>query len=136
MASKRDRGGDAHAAGLRHIRLETVTREELGALLRDEVRDRALERARLGAVEVAKNLSSIRARLWIAAGDDLEAAQRAADRVTPFLRARLVDAIELKYAPVLRLSVARGDTDSLVDEPRGGDEEESPGAALEPERRE
>lgn len=109
MGRKSGDHGPKAAVVVRHARLESVLSEELAALLRDEVRDPSLDRARLGSVEVASNLSSVRARLWLPPGADLERAAKAADRVTPYLRARLVEAVELKYAPQLRLALAHGD---------------------------
>jgi ribosome-binding factor A len=106
-----------------------MLREELAALVRDELRDPALEGAQLGAVDVAPNLSVVHARLLLPEHRAREPAERAAARVTPYLRGRLVEAVETKFAPQLRLVVAHASSDELAEAAR--DRDDPAGAALE-----
>jgi ribosome-binding factor A len=116
------------SAGYRHARLEQLLLEELRALLRDEASDPALERVRLMALKLSVDYRHAKVHFVLPSsarrGPD-EAAERAAagralTRATPFFRARLADAIELKRLPDLRFvpdtSAAAGGLDEMFGE--------------------
>jgi ribosome-binding factor A len=89
------------SAGFRHARLQGLILEELRALLRDDVSDPALASARITAVVLSVDYRN--ARVHFALREDVRrAAEDAFARATPFLRARLADAIEVKRVPELR----------------------------------
>lgn len=108
MREARDGGGH------RHLRLQELVLEELQSLLRDDITDPALVDVEIGAVVLSPDYRharvhfSIRPALAEANRDmDVEAAlrapaERALMRATPFLRARLAEAIDLKRVPDLR----------------------------------
>jgi ribosome-binding factor A len=97
------------SAGYRHARLEDLILEELRALLRDDVFDPALAHARITAVVLSVDYRNARVHFAVRDSrgtipEQRSRAERALARATPFLRARLVDALELKRVPELRFS--------------------------------
>lgn len=90
--------------GYRHERLQGLVLEELRALLRDDVSDPALAGVRVVAVVLSPDYRNARVH-FTARGEapsDGARAERGLLRATPFLRARLTDAIDLKRVPELR----------------------------------
>lgn len=79
--------------------------EELDAIVRDELTDPRLTGVRVTHVDVAADLSS--ARVWYALSGPEPIGGRAAvaaalEHAAGFLRARLMDALELRRTPELR----------------------------------
>jgi ribosome-binding factor A len=113
---KRDEDG----AGHRHLRLQRIVLEELRALLRDDVSDPALFAVRITAVILSVDYRHARVHFaWPArAAGDRNVVDRALVRATPFLRARLADAIDAKRIPDLRFvfDAAAADLDASDDE--------------------
>jgi ribosome-binding factor A len=94
-------------AGYRHLRLQGLILEELRALLRDDVSDPLLADVRVTAVVLSVDYRHARVHFATVVSDQEErsgraALERALGRATPFLRARLADAIDLKRVPDLR----------------------------------
>jgi ribosome-binding factor A len=84
------------AAGHRHARVQGLILEELRAIVRDEISDPALSDVRINAVVLSIDVRH--ARVHYTAD---RPAERALVRATPFFRARLADAIDLKRVPDL-----------------------------------
>jgi ribosome-binding factor A len=112
----------SHEGGHRHQRLQQLIDEELVALLRDEVQDPLLDDVRITSVELSVDYKSARVR-W-AAFDESRAyvakLDKALERATPFLRARLGEALDLKKLPTLsfmfdRDAAARARALALID---------------------
>ena len=82
----------------RHQRLEQLLLDELRSLFRDDVEDPALYDVQIAAVVLSVDYRHLRVH-YTYVGDS---PARALDRVTPFLRARLADAVDLKRVPELR----------------------------------
>jgi ribosome-binding factor A len=80
----------------RHQRLEQLLLDELRGLFRDDVEDPALYGLLVSAVVLSVDYRHLRVHYTHIAKVD-----RAIDRVTPFLRARLADAVDLKRVPEL-----------------------------------
>ena len=94
---------DEEGAGHRHERVQGLILEELRALLRDEVSDPALVAVRITAVVLSVDYRHARIHYALASREGSRGAvERALARATPFLRARLADAIETKRVPELR----------------------------------
>ena len=91
------REDEGSAAGHRHARVQGLILEELRALMRDEISDPALSDVRINAVVLSIDVRHARIHYVANAPNP-----RALARATPFLRARLADAIELKRVPDLR----------------------------------
>ena len=87
-------------AGHRHARLEGLILEELAALLRDEVSDPALEGVTVTALTLSPDYRH--ARVHFRAVKERREVERALVRATPFFRARVAEAIDLKRVPELR----------------------------------
>jgi ribosome-binding factor A len=85
--------------GHRHARLQELLLEELRALLRDDIADPALEDVRFSALELSVDYRH--ARVHYAAADR-RSSERALARATPFFRAQLVVAVDMKRVPELR----------------------------------
>jgi ribosome-binding factor A len=100
-------------AGYRHARLEKLILEELRALLRDDISDPSLTGVDITAVSLSADYRHARVHFAVGDGGGRAAAERGFTRATPFLRARLADAIDLKRVPDLRFvfdaAVARGE---------------------------
>lgn len=90
MRSREDDG-----AGHRHQRLQELIFEELRALMRDDISDPDLVDIEITAVVLSVDYRH--ARVHYVKGN-----ARALERATPFLRARLADAIDMKRIPDLR----------------------------------
>lgn len=102
-------GGDAGSAGHRHERLSRLLREEIDALVRDELSDPRLDGVTVTFVELSvdyKNarIGFVRSGSREAAREDRDRMERALVRATPFLRGRLSEALDLKQVPVLRFA--------------------------------
>lgn len=95
---------DDEGAGHRHLRVESLVVEELRALLRDDVSDPDLADVRVVAVVLSVDYRHARVHFVLsgAAPVGAPAVQRALARASPFLRARLAEAIEMKRVPELR----------------------------------
>ena len=95
---------DDEGAGHRHLRVQGLVLEELRALLRDDVNDPALGEVRVVAVVLSVDYRHARVHFVLSSARSAEvrAIERALERATPFLRARLADAIEMKRVPDLR----------------------------------
>ncbi|HTJ83536.1 MAG TPA: ribosome-binding factor A, partial [Polyangiaceae bacterium] len=89
-------------AGHRHARLETLILDELRALLRDDVADPALATIQITTGILSVDYRHVRCHFVLGEGGASRAdAERALVRATPFLRARLADAIDMKRTPEL-----------------------------------
>jgi len=89
-------------AGHRHLRVQGLVLDELRSLLRDDVSDPALAAVRVTAVVLSVDYRH--ARVHFVLGDQeaqVPSVEKALERATPFLRARLADAIEMKRVPEL-----------------------------------
>jgi ribosome-binding factor A len=116
---------DEEGAGHRHLRVQSLVLEELRALLRDDVSDPALVEVRVVAVVLSVDYRH--ARVHFVLRGTSEAArhptERALERATPFLRARLADAVEMKRVPDLRFvfdGLASAGADDDGGTPRSG----------------
>ena len=94
-------------AGHRHARLQELLLEELRSLLRDDVSDPALGDVWVTAVVLSVDYRHARVHFTVTGQGEQDepshsARQRAFERATPFLRAQLADAIDLKRVPDLR----------------------------------
>lgn len=95
-----DRARDrAEGDGIRTARLQELIKEEVNALLRDEIRDPRLEGVEITVVELAGDGSC--ARLWFTANNERDR-RDACERVAGFLRVRLAESLGLKRTPDLR----------------------------------
>jgi ribosome-binding factor A len=94
---------DDEGAGHRHLRVQSLLLEELRALLRDDVSDPDLESARIAAVVLSIDYRHARVHFVLREPTvEPRVVQRALDRATPFLRARIAEAVEMKRVPELR----------------------------------
>jgi ribosome-binding factor A len=95
---------DDEGAGHRHLRVQSLVLEELRALLRDDVSDPDLAGVRVVAVVLSVDYRHARVHFVLTDAPPTEprVAQRALERATPFLRARLAEAVEMKRVPDLR----------------------------------
>jgi ribosome-binding factor A len=95
---------DDEGAGHRHLRVQSLILDELRSVLRDDVSDPDLSEVRFAAVVLSVDYRHARVHFVLHATPRIEpsAAQRALERATPFLRARLAEAIEIKRVPDLR----------------------------------
>jgi ribosome-binding factor A len=97
---RREEAGTGH----RHLRVQGLVLEELRALLRDDVQDPALGGVRVASVVLSVDYRHARVHFLLRAAERSTPpfVERALARVTPFLRARLAEAIEMKRVPELR----------------------------------
>jgi ribosome-binding factor A len=99
---------DDQAAGYRHARLQSLVLEELRSILRDAVADPVLHDVRLSNLVLSVDYRHARVHFTVpsvtAGGADAVRRQvdRSLARASPFLRAQLAEAIELKRTPDLR----------------------------------
>jgi ribosome-binding factor A len=99
---------DRESAGYRHGRLERLILDELRALLREDVADPALFGARITSLVLSVDYRHARVHFTLqddgatSAGREGARALHAFHRATPFLRAQLADAIDMKRVPDLR----------------------------------
>jgi ribosome-binding factor A len=100
---KRDDDDLGSGAGHRHARLEGLIFEELRSLLRDDISDPTLLSG-VAIVAITLSVDYRHARVHFAIRGDARRAdvERAFVRATPFLRARLAEAIDMKRVPELR----------------------------------
>lgn len=91
--------------GHRRERLERLAYEELGALLREDLDDPALEGLRLVHLEVSVDYRNLRAYCLVPGPS--APVEEALARATPFLRGQLTESLHLKFSPQLRFSVAQ-----------------------------
>ena len=109
-AGRSDRAAhEGEPSGYRHERLSRLLREELDALVRDELGDPRLDRVRITTVELSVDYKNVRVGFVgpgaAGAGHDArDRIARALTRATPFLRARLAEALDLKVVPALRFA--------------------------------
>jgi ribosome-binding factor A len=101
-----DDGAAEQASGHRHARLQQILREELGALVRDELSDPKLDGVMVTSVELSVDYRNARVRFWAARAtppsrEERERLERAIARAAPFLRARMADSVDLKQVPAL-----------------------------------
>jgi ribosome-binding factor A len=90
------RGG---GAGYRHARLERVVHDELDEILRDEVEDPTLADVKITHVTLSIDYRAAKVYYTCTSRREVE---RALERASGFMRARLADAVELKRVPELR----------------------------------
>lgn len=109
--------------GHRHDRLQQLIHEELDGLVREELLDPAAAGVRVTSVELSPDYRSV--RVGFITDDEAPAvvkrATRALARATPFLRARLAEAVEMKRTPDLRfvhdpLAAAQRRARAILDE--------------------
>ncbi|MFO0755006.1 MAG: ribosome-binding factor A [Byssovorax sp.] len=98
---------ETSAAGHRHGRLSQIFREELAALVRDELGDPRLDGVIITRVELSIDYRNARVSFWVRrpappSRDERARLERAFERAAPFLRASLADAVDLKQVPALR----------------------------------
>lgn len=94
---------EAEGAGHRHERVQGLVLEELRALLRDDVSDPTLEGVRVTAVVLSVDYRHAKTHFVLARGAAPQRdVERALVRATPFLRARLAEAIDMKRTPDVR----------------------------------
>ncbi len=97
---------EERSAGHRHERLSRLLREELDALVRDELHDPRLDGVTVTHVELSVDYKNARVGFVRrdATHEDRERMARALMRATPFLRAQLAEALDLKQVPALRFA--------------------------------
>lgn len=94
---------EEEGAGHRHERVQGLILEELRALMRDDVSDPVLADVRVTAVVLSVDYRHARVHFALTTAiEQRRSVERALGRATPFLRARLADAIEMKRTPELR----------------------------------
>jgi ribosome-binding factor A len=97
---KRD---DDVAAGYRHARLQALVLEELRAILRDAVQDPAVADVHLTNLALSVDYRHARVHFTLpTGGTSRRDADRALVRATPYLRAQVAVAVELKRTPDFR----------------------------------
>jgi ribosome-binding factor A len=107
------------SSGFRLIRLSELILEELRGLLRDDVTDPTLHGVWVNALVLSVDYRHARVHYALRGTEDKArqrraAVERAFARATPFLRARLAEAIETKRIPDLRFVF---DAAAIVEEP-------------------
>jgi ribosome-binding factor A len=100
-------GREAESTGHRHQRLQELIFEELVAIVRDDTSDPALDDVQITAVVLSVDYKHARVHFALRGALEVVAervarVKRAIDRATPFLRARLAEAIDVKRVPELR----------------------------------
>lgn len=94
---------EEEGAGHRHERIQGLILDELRALMRDDVSDPLLSDVRITAVVLSIDYRHARIHFALPAGPhERQAVERAFVRATPFLRARLTEAIDMKRTSDLR----------------------------------
>ena len=107
MGNRRDRKsrrGVDPSAGIRALRLEQLFREELNSILDGELGDERFDGVRVTIVELSRDGS--RARVWYSMTTPnvqprARGVEDAFTRASPYIRARLCDALPLKRSPEL-----------------------------------
>jgi ribosome-binding factor A len=83
----------------RDVRLQSVLREEIEAILRCEARDPRLSTIDVTRVELSAG--GARARVWWKADEDKEEVSDALERARGFIRSRVAEALGTKRTPEL-----------------------------------
>jgi ribosome-binding factor A len=98
------RHDDEATSGHRHLRVQGLLLDELRSLLRDDVHDPTLAGVRVVAVVLSVDYRHARVHFVLGPADAgaSRAVEKALERATPFLRARVADAIDMKRVPDLR----------------------------------
>ena len=92
--------------GYRHLRLESLMRDELNELFRNEISDPALVDLLVQHVELSVDYRHARVHLTaLGLADRKPHVEKALARAKHFVRARIYEAIELKRLPDLRFIV-------------------------------
>jgi ribosome-binding factor A len=107
------------SSGFRLVRLQELILEELRGLLRDDVTDPTLHGVWINTLVLSVDYRHARVHYALRGKEDdarrrRAAVERAFARATPFLRARLAEAIETKRIPDLRFVF---DAAAIVEEP-------------------
>ncbi|HEY2515842.1 MAG TPA: ribosome-binding factor A [Polyangiaceae bacterium] len=91
------------SAGHRHERLQELILEELRGLFRDDVSDPALVSVWIAALVLSVDYRHARVHYTVRvdAGEELRYVEARLLRATPFLRARVGEALDLKRVPDL-----------------------------------
>jgi ribosome-binding factor A len=101
---------DEHG-GHRHQRLQQILEEELQSLVRDEITDPRLADLHVTAVELSVDYRSARVKFVTDAPEEtpqkLEQIDRALEKATRFMRARLSESVEMKRLPELHFAYDR-----------------------------
>lgn len=108
-SARRSRCIDPEAAGHRHERLTSILREEIAAVVRDDLTDPRLEGIRITEVELSVDYKNARVGFVSPARAgatrmDRDRLERLLERAAPFMRGRLCEALDLKQAPALRFA--------------------------------
>lgn len=85
----------------RHARLEQLLLEELRGLFRDDIEDPALSGVEIAAVVLSVDYKHLRVHYTYSGTAQRRLLEARLERVEPFLRARLADAVDLKRVPDL-----------------------------------
>ncbi len=85
----------------RHERLAQLLKDELRGLFRDDVEDPALIGVEVAAVVLSVDYRHLRVHYSYSGESPQRVLDARLERVTPFLRARLADAVDLKRVPEL-----------------------------------
>lgn len=95
---------DEEGAGHRHLRVQSLVLEELRSLLRDDVSDPDFGDVRFAAVVLSVDYRHARVHFVLSGVSSVNPRppQRGLVRATPFFRARLAEAVEMKRVPDLR----------------------------------
>jgi ribosome-binding factor A len=109
------------AQGHRHGRLQQILREELDALVRDELGDPRLDGVTITTVELSVDYRNARVQFWVPrpappTRDERDRLEKAFAKATPFLRASLAESVDLKQVPMLRFVWGEGAEPALPDE--------------------
>lgn len=104
---ERPAGEEARAGGYRHARLQQILKEELDALVRDELGDPRLDGVHITTLELSVDYKNARVGFILERArertrEERERAERGLAHATPFLRSRLVESVDLKVVPALR----------------------------------
>lgn len=116
---------EEEGAGHRHLRVQSLVLEELRALLRDDVSDPVLADVRVIAALLSVDYRHAKVHFVLSGASTTShrVAEKALQRATPFLRARLADAIDMKRVPDPRFvfdGIAHSDTEEKGNTPCSG----------------
>ncbi len=85
-----------------HERTQAAVLLELRTVVRDDVTDPELEGVRITHVVLSPDLRSAKVHFAVPRGRPRSAVERAFERASAFLRARLAEGVDLKRTPELR----------------------------------
>ena len=95
---------DEHG-GHRHVRLQQILEEELQSLVRDELTDPRLDGLKVVGVELSVDYRNARVKFITDKPDETQESlgkiDRALEKATRFLRARLGESVDMKRMPEL-----------------------------------